>query len=118
MRAAVRAILRQRCPRCREGDIFRLPLWRGPLTIHERCPVCGFKYEREPGYFLGAMYFSYGLSIPPGLAIVLLIWRFTSWPFDTVLLAAFVAYVPLVPAVSRWARVLWLHLDQHFDPQK
>jgi uncharacterized protein (DUF983 family) len=112
----IRAILHQRCPRCRQGAIFRAPLWRGPLTIWERCPVCGLKYEREPGYFLGAMYFSYILSIPPGLALVLLIWRITGWQFDVVMGCAFVAYLPLVPAVSRWARVLWLYLDRKFDP--
>jgi uncharacterized protein (DUF983 family) len=114
----IRAILRQRCPRCREGPIFRFPLWRGPLATHERCPVCGFRYEREPGYFLGAMYFSYALSIPPGLGIVLLLWRLTGWHFDVVMLWSFVAYLPFVPAVSRWSRVLWLYLDQRFDPQK
>jgi uncharacterized protein (DUF983 family) len=114
----IRAILRQRCPRCLEGPIFRFPLWRGPLATHERCSVCGFKYEREPGYFLGAMYFSYALSIPPALAIVLLIWRLTGWHFDVVMMCAFVAYLPFVPAVSRWSRVLWLYLDQRFDPQK
>jgi hypothetical protein len=38
------------CPRCRQGAIFkgRLP----HLAIHERCPVCGLKYEREQGYFM------------------------------------------------------------------
>jgi uncharacterized protein (DUF983 family) len=114
----IRAILHQRCPRCRQGPIFRVPLWRGPLTIWERCPVCGLKYEREPGYFLGAMYFSYILSIPPGLALVLLIRRITGWQFDVVMGCAFVAYLPLVPAVSRWARVLWLYLDRTFDPDQ
>ena len=69
--------------------------------MHERCPVCGLKFEREPGYFLGAMYFSYLLSIPPGLVIVLLIWRISRWPFDLVMLCAFVAYLPFVPAVTK-----------------
>jgi len=110
------AIRRQRCPKCREGPIFRAPLWRGFLAMHERCPVCGLKFEREPGYFLGALYFSYLLSILPGLAIVLAIWRVTGWPFDVVMGCAFVAYLPLVPAVTRWARVLWIYVDRHFDP--
>jgi uncharacterized protein (DUF983 family) len=108
--------VRQLCPRCRQGPIFRAPLWRAFLAMHERCPACGLKYEREPGYFLGAMYFSYALSIPPVLAIMLLFWRLTSWPFDLVILAAFVAYLPFVPAVTRWARVLWMYVDRHFDP--
>jgi uncharacterized protein (DUF983 family) len=112
----IRAIFHQVCPRCRRGPIFRLPLWRGPLATYERCPVCGLKYEREPGYFLGAMYFSYMLSIPPGLAIVLLLWRSTGWDFDVVMMAAFVAWLPFVPLISRYARVLWMYVDRHFDP--
>ena len=80
--------------------------------------MCRLKYEREPGYFLGAMYFSYALSIPPGLALVLAIWRITRWQFDVVMGCAFVAYLPLVPVVSRWARVLWMYVDRTFDPDE
>lgn len=110
-------IRRQLCPRCRQGAIFRLPVWRGILAMHPRCPVCGLKFEREPGYFLGALYFSYALSLPPGLALVLLIWRITDWPFDLVMLAAVVAWLPFVPPVTRWARVLWMYVDWRFDPE-
>ncbi len=116
MRSTLRSIWQQLCPRCREGRIYRTSLWRGYLSMYDRCPHCGLKYEREPGYFLGAMYFSYLLSILPGLVIVLLIWRVTGWPFNTVMVCAFVAYLPIVPAVTRWARVLWMYVDQHFDP--
>lgn len=95
-----------------------MSLWRGFLSMHQRCPVCDHKFEREPGYFLGALYFSYAMSIPPGLLLVLLLWWITRWSFDVVMFAAFIAYLPLVPLVTRWARVLWLYLDWHFDPGK
>ena len=85
--------------------------------MHEKCAVCGLKFEREQGYFLGAMYFSYLISIPPVLVLLLLFWRLTSWRFEWVVVAAFVAYIPFVPLVTRYARVLWLYVDQHFDPQ-
>lgn len=85
--------------------------------MHKNCSVCGLKFEREQGYFLGAMYFSYLISIPPVLILMLLFWRFTSWRFDLVVVAAFVAYIPVVPLVTRYARVVWLYVDQHFDPQ-
>jgi uncharacterized protein (DUF983 family) len=114
--SSISAIWRQLCPRCRQGSIFAVPLWRGPLTMHERCPVCGLKFDREPGYFLGALYFSYALSIPPGLALALLIWRFSNWSFNAVMFGAFLAYLPLVPFVSRLSRVLWIYMDRHFDP--
>src|SRR3954447_5131647 len=114
----VKAILRELCPRCKRGRIFRGPLWRSYLAMYERCPECGLKYEREPGYFLGAMYFSYLLSIPPVLVLVLLVWRLTPWRFGLVLVAAFVAYLPVAPLVTRFARVLWLYMDRYFDPDQ
>ncbi len=113
---ALRAIWREVCPRCRSGPIYRTSLWRGFLNMHERCPHCGMKFEREQGYFVGAMYISYLLSIPPGLVIVLLLWRISGWPFDTVMVGAFFVYLPLVPFVTRFARVVWMYLDRHFDP--
>jgi uncharacterized protein (DUF983 family) len=118
LKTALQGIRGQRCPRCREGAIFRASLWRGYLSMHQRCAVCGLKYEREPGYFLGAFYFSYLFSLPPGLIIVLLLWHFTGWRFDLVMLAAFVCYLPLVPLVTRWARVIWMYVDRHFDPDE
>ncbi|GAB3978960.1 hypothetical protein GCM10028806_43230 [Spirosoma terrae] len=31
--------------------------------MHENCPVCGLRYEAEPGFFTGAMYVSYALYV-------------------------------------------------------
>lgn len=83
-----------------------------------KCPVCGLKYVREPGYFVGAMYVSYLLSIPPVLVLVLLLWWWTGWRYDIVILAAFVCYLPAAPVVTRYARVIFMYVDQHFDPER
>jgi len=83
----------------------------------ECCPVCGLKFEREPGYFLGAMYVSYAVSIPPVILLVLLIWKLTGRLSDASFAIAFVAYLPFVPLVARYARVVWMYLDQAFDPR-
>lgn len=115
--SAAAGIWRQLCPRCRQGRIFRAPVYRAPLAIWDTCPVCGLRFEREPGYFLGAMYVSYGLSIAPVLVLFLLIWRFSGWPYDVSIGAAFFAYVPLAPVVARFARVVWMYLDQGLDPR-
>ena len=85
--SAAQGIWRELCPRCRQGPIFR-----GPIV-------------------------SYGLSIPPVLLLILLIWRFTGWDYDVSIVAAFVAYLPFVPAVARFARVVWMYIDQAFDPR-
>jgi len=33
-----------------------------------------------------------------------------------VMLGAFLCYLPLVPVVTRWARVIWIYVDRYFDP--
>ena len=115
--SAMAGIRQQLCPRCRQGRIFRGAVYRAPLATLDNCPVCGLRFEREQGYFLGAMYVSYGLSIPPVMLLILLIWKLTGWPFDVAIGAAFVAYLPFVPLVARFARVVWMYLDQNFDPR-
>jgi len=47
--------LRLRCPRCRQGRVFRG--W--PNRIFPRCPLCGLSYFRESGYYLGGMILTY-----------------------------------------------------------
>ena len=49
---------RLRCPRCGDG-----PLFRGWFRMHESCPRCGFSYAREPGFYLGSIYFNYGATV-------------------------------------------------------
>jgi uncharacterized protein (DUF983 family) len=54
-----------KCPQCRSGNVFKHPVTK--LTkfkdMHENCPSCGVKFESEPGFFWGAMYFSYALNV-------------------------------------------------------
>ena len=59
------AVLALRCPRCLRGRV-----WRSFLGMHERCPACGLVFEREPGYFTGAMVVSYVLAVPGFGAVI------------------------------------------------
>ena len=110
------AILHERCPRCREGAVYRGGVLRTWLAMNERCAVCGLKFEREQGYFIGAMYVSYVLAIPPYIVLVTVFWLVAHFRYELALLAAFVAYLPFVPMAARISRVMWMFLDRGFDP--
>ena len=114
--SAFQGILHQVCPRCRKGPMFRPFSFRHWLDMYTVCPVCDLKFDREQGYFLGAMYVSYGLSIPPVLALVFVFWRLVGWPFGSAVIGAFVAYLPFVPFVVRLSRVIWIYIDRSVDP--
>lgn len=111
------AIRRGLCPRCRQGPIFRGSFLFGFPRMHERCPVCALTYEREQGYFLGAMYFSYAVGVVLLAAFMVLVWWLTRWKLEWLLLAAALLFLPFVPFVTLFSRVLWIHFDQSVDPE-
>jgi hypothetical protein len=84
--------------------------------MHERCPSCGLKFEREAGYFLGAMYISYVLALGTITIVGLLLWWLVAWPFQKTVIAAVLLFLPFAPVLTLFARVLWIYLDQTFDP--
>lgn len=106
--AAVWALLRLRCPRCREGRMFR-----GVWGMNDPCPKCGLLFQREEGYFLGAMYFSYVLGalilIPSFFLAVALL---PEWNGTLLAVLVWVLYLPLVPVVFWYSRALWVHCER------
>ena len=103
------SMLRGRCPRCRQGKIFC-----GSFAMNEVCPVCGLRFQRDQGYFLGAMYVSYPIAaalIMLGLGIGR--WLLPDWDADKVLLLVVLpCYLPFVPAVFRYSRIGWIYFDR------
>ena len=106
------AIWQKRCPRCLQG-----PIYQSGMKMNVRCPVCDLPLEREPGYFTGAMYASYLLALPLVFAIFLILWAFSSKTLlavEAMVLITALIYLPLVPIVFRYSRVLWLYFDWRF----
>lgn len=55
-----------KCPKCEQGDVFsekgNIFQLKSPKMI-EKCSNCGYIFDRESGYFLGAFYVSYALTV-------------------------------------------------------
>ena len=81
------------------------------------CPACGLLFNRERGYFLGAMYISYGLALAVIVVIGVILWVLTSWRLDQIAIWAVVFFLPFAPMLTFLSRVLWIYLDQTIDPE-
>ena len=112
------SILRQLCPRCRVERIFRSSIYWGFPKMHDRCPGCGLLFNREPGYFLGAMYISYGLGLGAVFGVGAILWATTHWRLDRVAIWACLLFLPFTPMLTFLSRVLWIYLDQKLDPER
>jgi uncharacterized protein (DUF983 family) len=101
-----------RCPRCQRGKIFA-----GLFAMNRSCPRCGLVFQREPGYFLGAMYFSYFMAVAVIVpTFYVLHWVLPQWPGVAIAGLALLPYLPLTPLVFRYSRALWIYLDRYADP--
>jgi hypothetical protein len=84
--------------------------------MNERCPVCDLKFEREEGYFLGAMYISYGLALVFIVAPAALLWGLFHWSIQKSVIWGLIFFLPMAPLITLFSRVLWIYLDQTIDP--
>ena len=100
-----------RCPRCGAHSLFRT--W---FTMHERCSACQLRFEREQGYFLGAMYINYGVTVVLALigSFALEWWTAVSLAQQLLLWIGFGSLFPVL--FFRHSRGLWLAFDHIFDP--
>ncbi|WP_305953148.1 DUF983 domain-containing protein [Emticicia oligotrophica] len=89
-------------------------------AIHETCSHCGLRYEKEMGFFYGAMYVSYMLNIAlfvtSIVAYFLLLDQYIS---GTLLMSIYIAItVILVPVYYRLSRTIWLNFFNSYAPEK
>ena len=83
--------------------------------MHDCCSTCGLRFNREPGYFLGAMYISYGLALAFIFVVGAALWAL-GWRMDKAAIWAAVLFLPFAPLLTFLFRVLWIYLDQEIDP--
>lgn len=109
--ALARAVLRgllKRCPRCGEAKIFRR--W---FTLVARCPRCGLVFEREEGYWTGAMAINIGVT-ELVFVIALVAGLVLTWPAPPVawLLAITIALNALFPVLFYpFSKTIWISID-------
>ena len=121
------SILSMRCPRCRRGPMFKDPNPYRKISLkhisemHENCPVCGQRYDLEPGFWYGTGYVSYALAVAISVASFIAWWviigvsvsdnRVFYWfLFNTFLL------IISQPWMMRLSRVIYMRFFVSYDP--
>jgi len=86
--------------------------------MRERCPSCGIQFEREEGYFLGAMalnlLISEFLAFGGTVVVLLLTWPNPPWLGLEVCVPIAAGLGPLL--LFPFSRGLWLALDWTLHP--
>jgi len=110
----VQRILTNKCPNCHQGDIYvdrNIYFNFSKNKMNKTCRKCGYKFEKEPGFFFGAMYISYALSIAEAASVFIISQLFFESVFDVKIILSIVLTLILLSSFNmRVSRIIWIYL--------
>lgn len=96
------------CPKCQQGDVFQKRSFFAVPKMNTRCSSCDYAFEREPGYFLGAMYVSYGLTVFELIVVYLLLFQWLELGY--LLITMLVVLLIMMFWNFKLSRQIWIQL--------
>lgn len=104
--------LQCKCPKCEKGNMFKTygnPLLFKMPKMYKSCQNCQYIFEREPGFFFGAMYVSYALSVAELIALLVVLKVILGAGNMVLLLCVAVLAIFLSTFNFRVSRSLWMY---------
>ncbi len=105
--------LRLKCPRCGAGSLYEKP-----FRMRLNCKYCDLKFEREQGYFVGAIYINYAATVLIAVPGFFILDAFTNITINQQL-ALWIPFTIIFPLLFfHHSRSFWLVLDHWLNPVK
>ena len=114
------SIVKMTCPRCQEGSLFKnkRAYSSDMMEMHDSCTNCGEDFSPEPGFYYGAAYVSYALTVALWVALfvaltifdILGLMEFSFFDDAVLFLVLGVSLlIGLMPLVYRLSRSIWIN---------
>jgi len=80
------------------------------MKQYDRCPVCHESFNREVGFYYGAMYAAYGLNVLLGILVFVLTNVVLDWGIHGFLYTFIILAIGLWPVLYRLGRLIWINI--------
>jgi len=121
LKKSILALLQGKCPQCHQSSLFSFPLSRLSKfsVMNDSCPSCKVRFEPEPGFYQGAMFVGYALTvalITTLSAAMYLLGNPSVIVYMSVVIASSILVAPLN---YRYSRIIYLYLfgGIKYDPR-
>jgi uncharacterized protein (DUF983 family) len=119
-KSQLKKVLSCSCPQCGKGKLF---ISSNPYNIasitkmHSSCTECGEDFVKEPGFYFGAAYVSYALTVAIWVAVFVALKTFAflgliEFEFlnnaATLIISGVTTLIVLLPIIYRVSRSIWL----------
>ena len=112
------SIIHFKCPRCHCGDFFVSSSSYNIKklgVVKKKCDKCNLSYMKEPGFYFGAMYVSYALSV----AVFIILWGFFMiFPYFSEGLQIAIIIISIIlssPYLFSLSKIIWANFFFHYE---
>lgn len=97
------------------------------MDMPDACLACNENFKKEPGFYFGAAYVSYALTVALWIACLVALMTFNAIGliefgfFEnpmTFIITGVVTLVVLLPLIGRISRAIWINMFVKYDPSK
>jgi len=100
------SLIKNKCPACNSAPIFS-----GIYSMNPKCPSCATVFEKESGYFIGAMIASYFLGVFLAFPVLLALVFYFKISMELAIGATILQTFLLQPFLFRYSRILWIRIE-------
>lgn len=114
------SIIHFKCPKCRKGDLFcnkNSYQFKGFFDMHKKCEVCNQDFIIETGFYYGAMYVSYALTIAITVAVFVAMVVLNVFSIGIFLITDLIALLITLPYIYKISRAIWISIIVKYDPK-
>ena len=112
------SILNLKCPHCQKGNLF---VNRNPYNFKkfdkmpDKCPVCKEDFNREVGFYWGAMMVSHATTTAIAVIVHLIIFQYCGWEIAPNIIAIITIILLLFPIIFRNSRAIWINIFVNYN---
>ena len=82
----------------------------------DNCPKCDQDFQMEAGFYLGAMFVSYALTVAIVVSVFVAFVTFNAYELVPFLIAAGVVLTLATPFILKISRSVWIAISVRYDP--
>ncbi|KIX19766.1 hypothetical protein SY27_17055 [Flavobacterium sp. 316] len=119
MKNLIMNLFSNKCPNCNKGKVFKNGLINfgfGFPKMNENCPNCNLKFEKEPGFFFGAMFVNYAVGCAEALITYFIAAPFFDKTFD-LRIFPIIGIVILCLSITniKLSRLIWIYIFKNYS---
>lgn len=114
------SVITLKCPKCHEGDLYvnkSIFKYKDFFNMPDHCPKCNQDFQIETGFYLGAMFVSYALTVALNVGIFIVFLIFDAYELVSFLIAASFSLIITLPYVAKVSRSIWIAFNVQYDPK-